>query len=200
MGQCMSKGQGHVCDFCLTEIDEKQNHMDAHRLSIKIEGSPNYLILEESIPFVIPLKSGKVINVINANTIEIVTPMKINDEPTAIYKFTIKLKNLDIPRENDEEDLEMAWRKKLKKLILDKPIIINEYIHGDKGIIIADVQIDHQQFGLVNITEWMIEHNIKLGEPEKKKKPSKSLEEIIDQLQGHPNIKRVVNKIRSCTF
>ena len=93
--------------------------------------------------FLPPIKYGKVIDVINGNTIVIATTLSYDE---TYYKFTIKIKNIICPnlksKNHDERICGIIAKDFLKDMLLNKIVSITNLSSDSYGKILADVNTD----------------------------------------------------------
>lgn len=93
--------------------------------------------------FVPPIKYGKVIDVINGNTIMIATTLSYDE---TYYKFTIKIKNIICPNLKSNNDSErlcgIIAKDFLKDILLNKIVSISDISTDSYGKILAYLKTD----------------------------------------------------------
>ena len=93
--------------------------------------------------FVPPIKYGKVIDIINGNTIMIATTLSYDDE---YYKFIIKIKNIICPNLKSKSDSEricgIIAKDFLKDILLNKIVSISDISTDSYGTILAYLKTD----------------------------------------------------------
>lgn len=114
---------------------------------------------ENTIPFIPPVKYGKVIKVYDGDTITLASKI-LNG--TDIYRFSVRLNGIDSPEIKGKSEAEkksaMKSRDELKKLILNKCVTLYDVKTEKYGRILSEVYLD----GL-HVNKWMLEN--KLAEP-----------------------------------
>ena len=106
--------------------------------------------------FIPPIKSGIVIKVYDGDTITVATKLPFKKDNT-IYRFSIRLKNIDCPEinSNNPEEKEYAFLAKnaLSQKILNKEVIVKNTSIEKYGRILADVYLKNE---LIN--DWLLEN------------------------------------------
>ena len=109
---------------------------------------------EDTIPFIPPVQSGKVIKVYDGDTITIAS--KILNVDT-IYRFSVRIRGIDSPeirgKTANEKELAKTARDALTMLIMNQIVTLRNVDTEKYGRILADVY-----FGDISISEWML-HN-----------------------------------------
>lgn len=109
---------------------------------------------KDTVPFVPPIDSGKVVKVYDGDTITIASKLPGLDAP--IYRFHVRLTGIDTPemkgKSNTEKDLAKKARDSLSQLILHKIVTLRNVSTEKYGRILADVYL-----GDLHINTWLIE-------------------------------------------
>lgn len=107
-----------------------------------------------TIPFVPPIQSGKVIKVYDGDTFTIAAKLPNTDSP--IYRFSVRLNGIDTPeihgKTAHEKELAIAARDALHTLIYGKIITLKNVATEKYGRILADVYI-----GDLHVNDWSIQ-------------------------------------------
>jgi endonuclease YncB( thermonuclease family) len=110
---------------------------------------------KDTIPFIPPIKEGKVIKVYDGDTITIAS--KLPYDISSIYRFSIRLRGIDSPeikyKTNAEKLLAIKSRDALSNMILNKKVYLKNIGNEKYGRILADVYIDN-----IHINKWMIDN------------------------------------------
>ena len=110
--------------------------------------------IKDTIEFIPPISGGKVVDVYDGDTITIASYLPYNN--SALYKFKIRLANIDSPeiRSKNKEEKESAIlvKNKLSEKILNQNVILENKQNEKYGRILADVILNNQ-----NINDWMLE-------------------------------------------
>jgi micrococcal nuclease len=110
-----------------------------------------------AIRFIPPITSGFVIKVYDGDTITIVSHLPYEKSP--LYKFSVRLNNIDCPeiRSNNPSEICCAKiaRDELTKLILHKVVSLKNVNVEKYGRILADVYLDD-----LYINEYMIKQHL----------------------------------------
>ena len=110
---------------------------------------------EDTVPFAVPIKGGKVLKVYDGDTITIAAKMQIEDP--ILYRFSVRLSGIDTPeirgKNEDEKEAAKNARDALSNLILKQNIKLKNVENEKYGRILADVYLDD-----LHINEWLIEN------------------------------------------
>jgi len=111
----------------------------------------------ETIPFIPPIEGGRVIKVYDGDTITIASKLPYHDSP--LYRFQVRLRNIDCPeiKGKTEDEIEMAQiaKKELEKLILHKYVNLKNIGTEKYGRILADVYIEN-----LYVNDYMLENKL----------------------------------------
>jgi micrococcal nuclease len=117
----------------------------------------NIVDYSSAIPFVPPIYSGMVIKVYDGDTFTIASKLPYDKSP--LYKFSVRLNNIDCPemKSNDPNEKECAKlaKEELTNLILNKVVSLKNLDNDKYGRILADVFIDN-----IHINEHMIKKRL----------------------------------------
>ena len=117
------------------------------------------IFYNNTIPFIPPVKRGKVIKVYDGDTITVASKI-LNG--TDMYRFSVRLNGIDSPEIKGKSEAEkmsaIVSRDKLSNLILNKVVRLEDVKTEKYGRILAEVYLDN-----LNINKWMLEN--KLAEP-----------------------------------
>jgi len=106
--------------------------------------------------FIPPIKSGIVIKVYDGDTITIATKLPLKKDNT-IYRFSIRLKNIDCPEINsnnsEEKEYAILAKNALSQKILNKEVIVKNTSIEKYGRILADVYLKNE-----SINNWLLEN------------------------------------------
>lgn len=135
-----------LCFFCLRN-NPLQNDFKYEDINWK-----------DTIPFIPPITSGKVIKVYDGDTITIVSKLPYHDA-NDMYRFSIRLIGIDAPEIHGqsvkEKELAILARDTLKNMILNKSVTLeNKAIDKYGGRLLADVYCNG-----VHINKWLLENN-----------------------------------------
>lgn len=112
-------------------------------------------LINSSVPFVPPLKEGIVIKVYDGDTITIVSKLPYDSSP--LYKFSVRINNIDCPEIKGSNDNEKKCAKIAKQrvsdLILNRRVELRNVGSEKYGRVLADVLIDGQDIGTMLINE-----------------------------------------------
>lgn len=110
---------------------------------------------DDTIPFVPPITSGKVVKVYDGDTITIASKLPISYSP--LYRFHVRLNGIDSPeikgKTEKEKELAKAARDALNHLLYGKIVTLQNISTEKYGRILADVYLDK-----INVSYWMLEN------------------------------------------
>jgi endonuclease YncB( thermonuclease family) len=110
---------------------------------------------ENTIGFVPPVSTGKVIKVYDGDTITIASKLPYID--SVIYRFSVRLIGIDAPEIKGSTDIEKTLailsRDALHKLIFGKIVRLEDVGTEKYGRLLANVYLDD-----INVSEWMIKN------------------------------------------
>ena len=112
-------------------------------------------LIDNSSPFVPPLTDGIVVKVYDGDTITIVSKLPYDTSP--LYKFSIRIRNIDCPEIrgscDDEKQCAKIAKQRVSDLILNKKVELRNVGTEKYGRVLADVIIDGQDIGRLLIDE-----------------------------------------------
>jgi endonuclease YncB( thermonuclease family) len=112
-------------------------------------------IVSSAIPFVPPITEGIVIKVYDGDTITIVSKLPYDKSP--LYKFSVRINNIDCPEikgsDADEKQCAKIAKQRVSELILNRNIELRNLGTEKYGRILADVYIDGQDIGTLLVNE-----------------------------------------------
>ena len=110
----------------------------------------------DTIPFVPPITSGKVIKVYDGDTITIASKLPYDNSP--VYRFSVRLLGIDSPeiksKTSTEKQLALTSRDALSNIIMDKIIRLKNVSTEKYGRVLADVYLDD-----LHINQWMLDNH-----------------------------------------
>jgi len=110
---------------------------------------------ENTIPFIPPITSGKVVKVYDGDTFTLAAKLPNTDGP--VYRFTVRLNGIDTPeikgKTATEKELAKRARDALSSLILNKIIILKNVETEKYGRLLAEVYLDD-----ININNYMVDN------------------------------------------
>ena len=108
-----------------------------------------------TVAFVPPVTSGKVIKVYDGDTITIATKLPLYNSP--VYKFQVRLTGIDSPEIKGKTPEEIALAKKsrdaLHGLIFDKTVQLKDVGLEKYGRLLANVYIDD-----IHVNKWLLDN------------------------------------------
>lgn len=111
---------------------------------------------EDTIPYIPPVTSGRVIKVYDGDTITIATRVHGLDQ---LYRFSVRLDGIDCPEMRTKSDTEKSAAKLAKQFVVDrvlgKMVELRDVSLEKYGRILADVWIDGQ-----SINAQLVEHRL----------------------------------------
>jgi micrococcal nuclease len=112
-------------------------------------------LVKNSIPFVPQLTEGIVVKVYDGDTITIVSKLPYDSSP--LYKFSVRINNVDCPEikgsEDDEKQCAKIAKQRVTDLILNKRIEVRNIGTEKYGRVLADVLVDGQDIGTLLVNE-----------------------------------------------
>jgi endonuclease YncB( thermonuclease family) len=127
---------------------------------------------EDTVPFIFPVKGGRVIKVYDADTITIAS--KLPHEGSPIYRLSIRLNGIDTPEikgkniSDDEKNAAIEARDFVSNLVLNKFVRLENVNTEKYGRILADVYI-----GNTHLNELLIKDRFAVSyDGGTKKKPT----------------------------
>jgi endonuclease YncB( thermonuclease family) len=115
---------------------------------------------KNTIPFVPPIRGGKVIKVYDGDTITIAAKLPYKGSP--IYRFSIRLNGIDSPeikgKTAEEKRLAIAARDALCDLIFGEMVILRNCGTEKYGRLLADVYFINKERHEVYINQWMLDN------------------------------------------
>jgi micrococcal nuclease len=110
---------------------------------------------ENTIPFIPPITSGKVVKVYDGDTFTLAAKLPNTDGP--VYRFTVRLNGIDTPeikgKTATEKELAKRARDALSSLIMNKIIILKNVETEKYGRLLAEVYVDD-----ININNYMVDN------------------------------------------
>ena len=110
----------------------------------------------DTIPFVYPIRFGKVVKVYDGDTITIAAKLPGTEGP--IYRFSVRLNGIDTPeirgKSEAEKELAILARDALHELIYGNIVELRNVANEKYGRILAEVYL-----GELNVNEWLISEN-----------------------------------------
>jgi endonuclease YncB( thermonuclease family) len=112
-------------------------------------------LVKNSIPFVPQLTEGIVVKVYDGDTITIVS--KLPYDLSALYKFSVRINNIDCPEikgsVDDEKQCAKIAKQRVSDLILNRRIELRNIKTEKYGRVLADVLIDGEDVGSLLVNE-----------------------------------------------
>lgn len=110
---------------------------------------------EDTVPFLMPIKYGKVVKVYDGDTITLAAHLPIPNSP--LYRFSVRLNGIDTPeikgKTRAEKELAVVAKNALSDFILGKVVELRNIANEKYGRVLADVYS-----GPIHVNEWMIEN------------------------------------------
>ena len=125
-----------------------------------IFGSPKRDIVKEeylqSIPFIPPITSGRVVKIYDGDTITIASRLPYRGSP--LYRFSVRLSGIDCPEIKGKTEFEKTLAKKARDSLHEKifgKIVRLKYVRSEKyGRLLAEVYLED-----LHLNKWMLENN-----------------------------------------
>jgi endonuclease YncB( thermonuclease family) len=113
--------------------------------------------LEDTIPYFVPITGGKVVNVYDGDTIDIVSNELNCPVVNKMFLFRIRIKHIDTPelrtKNKDEKALAKKAKQVMEDLVLNKFVTLEDVLHEKKwGRILAVVKVNG-----VNVADQMLQ-------------------------------------------
>ena len=106
-------------------------------------------------PFIVPIKTGKVIKTYDGDTITIAAKLPYENSP--IYRFNVRLNGIDTPeiKGSSEEERSMAIKSRdaLHELIYGKIITLKNVDTEKYGRVLADIWLDE-----IHVNQWLLDN------------------------------------------
>ena len=119
--------------------------------------------------FVPPITKGHVIKVYDGDTITVASTLPIIDD-TQIYRFSVRLNNIDTPEikghTEEEKAAAQVARDALKEKILNKEVLLKNVSLEKYGRLLADVYLND-----LCLNNWMLENKYAVEYHGKTKQP-----------------------------
>jgi micrococcal nuclease len=100
-----------------------------------------HIAYKDTIPFIPPLHSGKVVKVYDGDTITVATTLPYENSP--YYRFSVRLKGIDCPElrttNSSEKECALLAREFTTKLLLNKMVLLKDVELEKYGRILANV-------------------------------------------------------------
>ena len=118
------------------------------------------IIWKDTVPFVAPVNSGKVIKVYDGDTITIATTIPFQDKTKSntIYRFSVRLMGIDSPeihgKTEEERTAAKLSQEALETLILDKIVTLKNVKTEKYGRLLANVYV-----GRLHLNNYMLKNN-----------------------------------------
>jgi micrococcal nuclease len=125
------------CVFDFSEVDDENKE----------------ITWEDTIPFTVPIKGGKVIKVYDGDSITIAAKLPFKN--SLVYRFSIRLNGIDTPeikgKTDDEKEAAKNARDALSNLILNKYITLKNVDNEKYGRVLADVYLEN-----LHVNDWLV--------------------------------------------
>lgn len=109
------------------------------------------LTYADTVPYLPPIQTGKVIKVYDGDTITLGTILD-----NKAYRFSVRLRGIDCPEmRGPHQDQAKNARNELYNLVFHKMVTLQQIEYDKYGRILADVYIDS-----IHVNEWMIQKNL----------------------------------------
>jgi micrococcal nuclease len=117
---------------------------------------PEVINWDDTIPFIPPIKYGKVIKVYDGDTLTIASKLPIPNSP--LYRFNVRFDGIDTPeikgKTSTEKDMAQIAKKVLSEMLLYKMIYLKDLKTEKYGRILAKVYYNE-----ICINDWLIENH-----------------------------------------
>jgi len=110
-----------------------------------------------TLEFIPPINSGKVIKVYDGDTITIASKLPYYSSP--VYRFSVRLRGIDSPEINGktftEKELALNSKICLSNLVMGKMVQLHNVSTEKYGRILADVYCEN-----IHLNQWMLDHKL----------------------------------------
>lgn len=137
------------------KIDEDYDHKSTNTYQKFNEEILPVVSWEDTVPFVVPIKMGRVIKVYDGDTITVAAKLPMDDSP--LYRFQVRLDGIDTPERRgkgvSKEEKQMAEIAKnaLTVKIFNKIVILKNIKKEKYGRLLASVYCEDEC-----LNEWLI--------------------------------------------
>ena len=122
---------------------------------------PALIEYKDTTPFVPPVTAGTVIKVYDGDTITIASTLPIRDKQKTLYRFSIRLRDIDSPelRTSGAEEKEVAQlaQKTLSELCLGQRVTLQDVATEKYGRILAQVILQPVN---INLSQYMLQQRL----------------------------------------
>lgn len=122
---------------------------------------PSLIEYKDTTPFVPPVTAGIVIKVYDGDTITIASTLPIRDKQKTLYRFSIRLRDIDSPelRTSCAEEKEVAQlaQKTLSDLCLGQRVTLQDVATEKYGRILANVFLMPVN---INLSQYMLQQRL----------------------------------------
>ena len=111
---------------------------------------------KDTVPFVVPIRGGRVIKVYDGDTITVASYLPFPNSP--LYRFSVRLNGIDTPeikgKNESEKKVASMARDALKERILQKDVELKGVQTEKYGRVLATVYLNNE-----NMNEWMVKEH-----------------------------------------
>ena len=123
--------------------------------------TPSDMVQEETpIPFVVPVKEGKVIKVYDGDTITVQFRLPYKSSP--LYKISVRLNGIDCPELKTKNEIEKQCsqiaKQKVSELLMGKTVKFENVKMEKYGRLLADVYYKNK-----SVNEWLLENHLAIA-------------------------------------
>ncbi len=133
--------------------------------------SPPDSIQEEPIPFVVPVKEGKVIKVYDGDTITVQFKLPFKSSP--LYKISVRLNGIDCPELKTKNEVEKQCsqiaKQKVSDLLMGKVVQFKNVKMEKYGRLLADVYYNDK-----SVNQWLLDNHLAIAYDGGTKEPPKN--------------------------
>ena len=123
--------------------------------------TPSDMVQEETpIPFVVPVKEGKVIKVYDGDTITVQFRLPYKSSP--LYKISVRLNGIDCPELKTKNEIEKQCsqiaKQKVSELLMGKTVKFENVKMEKYGRLLADVYYKNK-----SVNEWLLANHLAIA-------------------------------------
>lgn len=142
--------------FCCTNQPKIEKQLSRQLSQTECESS-KVIQYENTIPFIPPIVGGHVVKVYDGDTITIASKLPYPESP--VYRFQVRLSNIDCPeikgKTDEEKQIAHLAKTEMETWVLHKYVELRNISTEKYGRILAEVYIDNK-----NMNEHMIEKRL----------------------------------------
>jgi len=121
----------------------------------------SFVEYKNTTPFIPPVTSGKVIKVYDGDTITIASTLPFRDNRNTIYRFSVRLKDIDSPELRttcaEEKEVALLAKHALSNLCLGKTVRLQDVATEKYGRLLANVILPPKN---INLSQFMLQQRL----------------------------------------